>query len=125
MSAEDRWRERRAIIRSGENALAGTILRVDCEDETFLFQFQPDVMPTVGPSWLPMDDWTPEYESGVLPTLPGSVIINATIRGVPGCMAMLTEDADSRPWMTVQGTWAAPEHITEWTVAEVREAEGQ
>lgn len=54
-----------------------------------------------------------------LPTEPGSVIVNATIRGVEGQTAILDT---SGAWFTpggVDGWWHAPEHITAWTPARI------
>jgi hypothetical protein len=57
-----------------------------------------------------------------LPTEPGLVITNATIRGVPGCTA-IRHDGTMFPWMTptpVGGYYGhAGEHITAWTEADI------
>lgn len=55
-----------------------------------------------------------------LPTEPGSVIVNATIRGEAGHTAILNTNGD---WFTtthVEGYWChTPEHVTEWEPARV------
>lgn len=53
-----------------------------------------------------------------LPTEPGSVIVDATIRGVPGQVAMLRTDGDwATPGLVGDLRWHHPEHITAWTPA--------
>lgn len=56
-----------------------------------------------------------------LPTEPGDVIVDATIRGVEGCTAMLDLDGG---WLTpgdVNGfRYHRPEHVTAWRNAEIR-----
>ena len=58
-----------------------------------------------------------------LPTEVGSVIVNATIRGVPGQVATLMETYGGQFWrtsITLAGVYAHdPEHITEWTLGKV------
>ena len=58
-----------------------------------------------------------------LPTEVGSVIVNATIRGVPGQVATLVETYRGQLWrtsITLAGVYAHdPEHITEWTLGKV------
>ena len=53
-----------------------------------------------------------------LPTEPGSAIVDATIRGVEGCTAMLDPDGD---WCTPGDAngfrYHRPEHVTAWTPA--------
>ena len=58
-----------------------------------------------------------------LPTEVGSVIVNATIRGVPGQVATLVETYGGKFWrtsITLAGVDVHdPEHITEWTLGKV------
>ena len=58
-----------------------------------------------------------------LPIEVGSVIVNATIRGVPGQVATLMETYGGQFWrssITLAGVYAHdPEHITEWTPGKV------
>ena len=58
-----------------------------------------------------------------LPIEVGSVIVNATIRGVPGQVATLMETYGGQFWrtsITLAGVYAHdPEHITEWTLGKV------
>ena len=58
-----------------------------------------------------------------LPIEVGSVIVNATIRGVPGQVATLVETYGGQFWrtsITLAGVYAHdPEHIAEWTLGKV------
>ena len=58
-----------------------------------------------------------------LPTEVGSVIVNATIRGVSGQVATLVETYGGQFWrtsITLAGVYAHDlEHITEWTLGKV------
>ena len=58
-----------------------------------------------------------------LPIEVGSVIVNATIRGVPGQVATLVETYGGQFWrtsITLAGVYAHdPEYITEWTLGKV------
>ena len=58
-----------------------------------------------------------------LPIEVGSVIVNATIRGVPGQVATLVDAYGGQFWrtsITLAGVCAHdPEHITEWTLGKV------
>ena len=58
-----------------------------------------------------------------LPIEVGSVIVNATIRGVPGQVATLVDAYAGQFWqtsITLAGMYAHdPEHITEWTLGKV------
>ena len=58
-----------------------------------------------------------------LPIEVGSVIVNATIRGVPGQVATLMETYGGQFWrtsITLAGVYGHdPEYITEWTLGKV------
>ena len=58
-----------------------------------------------------------------LPTAVGSVIVNATIRGVSGQVATLVETYEDQFWRTsikLAGVYTHDlEHITEWTLGKV------
>jgi len=59
-------------------------------------------------------------EAPDLPTAPGSVIVNATIRGVPGRTAVLDPEGN---WITLKradGFWSHdPVHITAWETGRI------
>lgn len=61
-------------------------------------------------------------EAPDLPTEPGSVITNATIKGVPGLTAILDQDGLRKTWLVVghpTSQFAAAEDITAWTPAHI------
>jgi hypothetical protein len=107
------WKLGRAILRNGESVLHGEITNLG----SIWFDFDVD---GVEDRWTAYkSEWTPEYPQTPLPTEPGSVIRNATIRGEAGHTAMLSE-CDYDPWMSVRkagGTYShSDEDITYWEV---------
>ena len=95
----------------------GTVAKIDgsyldtAEGGAIAYQYEPRGL-------LLIDRPKPE-----LPTEVGSVIVNATIRGVPGQVATLVDAYAGQFWrtsITLAGMYAHdPEHITEWTLGKV------
>jgi len=62
-----------------------------------------------------------------LPTEPGSVIVNATIKGVSGLTAILDQDGLRRTWLVVGhpiSQFASAEDIAAWTPARIVAEDG-
>lgn len=118
------WKTGPATIRCGESVLVGRITVTDALSDDDRFGFSMDGIRDY--RVLNKADWTPEYPKRSLPTEPGSVIMNATIRGEEGHMAVLQDRGE---WVSVDsalGYYAHRErHITGFTVAKVVPADAE
>lgn len=110
------WNTGPATIRCGESVLVGEITYAPVHDEMIQFRVEG----AQGINRFSKKVWVPEYPKPVLPTEPGSVIIDATILGRTGHTALLRDNGDWLTAILVAGSYAhGPWEITEFTVAKV------
>jgi len=118
--AENVWRVGRCVIRNGESVLHGEVTKEPERGERPFTWVDFRVEGSSRINSFDPEEWSPEYPPAPLPTEPGSVIVNATIRGVKNVPFAVRDDDGLWAARLDNGKyWHTAEHITYWEPGKV------